>query len=329
MAVKPKKKVAKKAALKKVAKKSLAQTHPKLAKQADGWDPKTTTAGSGIKRNWKCSKGHRWAEKPLNRTHARSGNLLGCPTCSGHKILKGFNDLKTTHPKLAREAAGWDPALIGFGSHKKLDWKCNKGHVYSAIISNRLRGDGCQYCSGRQCLTGFNDLKTTDPQLAKQAFGWDPKVVSRGSGKKLKWKCSLGHTWLAKPNTRTTSNNNASGCPGCEQTGFNPERKAWLYLLKHEDTKLLQIGITNSPKSRLIKHGQFGWRVIGTTEPMSGKKIKALETKILKHLRSSGALFANKANFEKFDGYTESWVAESFPVRSIKQLMNLVEGDEK
>jgi hypothetical protein len=33
-------------------------------------------------------------------------------------------------------------------------------------------------------LQGFNDLATTHPELAKEAFGWDPTKVSRGSAKK-------------------------------------------------------------------------------------------------------------------------------------------------
>ena len=36
----------------------LATTHPDLAKQADEWDPRATTAWSGPKRNLRCKKGH-------------------------------------------------------------------------------------------------------------------------------------------------------------------------------------------------------------------------------------------------------------------------------
>jgi len=37
-------------------KKSLAQTHPALAKEAYGWDPKTVTAGSNLKKEWICQR---------------------------------------------------------------------------------------------------------------------------------------------------------------------------------------------------------------------------------------------------------------------------------
>jgi hypothetical protein len=303
----------------------LKTTHPKIAKEADGWDPRTATAGSGINRAWKCRKGHTWKVKVANRTSVSTGKETGCPTCSGRKILKGFNDVGTADPKLAEEAYGWDPTSIGMSFKKKLAWQCSKGHIFESLIENRRRGDGCQFCSGRQCLPGFNDLRTTDPKLADQAVGWDPTKVSRGSGKRVKWKCNEGHTWMATPNTRTSSNNNATGCPGCEITGFNPEKDAYVYLIKHTPWKMLQIGITNSPKSRLAKHRQKGWVQIDIIGPINGRKAKNIETNILKYLKFRKVKFANQAGGLKFDGWTEAWSKSTFEVKSIKELMRLTE----
>jgi hypothetical protein len=299
----------------------LATTHPQIAKEAFGWDPRTTTAGKNIKRNWKCKKGHKWSVSVGNRTHTRSGKDSGCPICSGNQILKGFNDLRTLYPKLAKEAHGWDVTKIGSSSKKKLKWKCRSGHIYESTIGNRRRGDGCQFCSGRQCLTGFNDLRTTDPELAMQALGWDPTKITRGSGKKLKWKCNFGHSWIATPNTRTTSSNNASGCPGCEKTGFNPTKDAYLYLLSHKKWEMLQIGITNSPKSRLVKHRQVGWVQIDLIGPIPGTKAKEKERNILRYLKNKKVKFAHKAGGKKFDGWTESWIAKSYPANKLKDLI--------
>ena len=299
----------------------LKTTHPQISKEASGWDPRTTTAGSGVQRNWICKKGHLWRTKTLNRTHTRAGSTSGCPTCSGHKILKGFNDLKTTYPNLAKEAYGWEPTAVGSSHKKKLTWKCKKGHIFESLIENRRRGDGCQFCSGRQCLTGFNDLHTTDPNLAKQAIGWDPKKITRGSGKELKWKCEMGHTWFATPNTRTSNKNNGTGCPGCEITGFNPNKDAYLYLLGHKKWKMLQIGITNSPRSRLAKHRQSGWIQIDIIGPISGKKAKLNERTMLRYLKSRKVKFANKAGGKKFDGWTESWITKSHSVTSLNELL--------
>jgi hypothetical protein len=45
-------------------------------------------------------------------------------------------------------------------------------------------------------------LADADPELAKQAYGWDPKTISAGSGKKVKWKCDKDHIWESLIATR-------------------------------------------------------------------------------------------------------------------------------
>ena len=55
-------------------------------------------------------------------------------------------------------------------------------------------------------------LSETHPELAKEAFGWDPQKVTSGSSKKLSWQCPKQHNWLDTPNHRTQRN---SSCPYC------------------------------------------------------------------------------------------------------------------
>jgi hypothetical protein len=135
----------------------------------------------------------------------------------------------------------------------------------------------------------------------------------------LKWKCAEGHIWIARLNSRTNTNNNGSGCPGCEKNGFNPEKNAYVYLLKHNSWKMLQIGITNSPKSRLAKHRQSGWIQLDLVGP----------SQVLRYLKYRKVIFANKAGGKKFDGWTEAWIASSLKVKSVKEIMKLTEELEK
>jgi hypothetical protein len=121
--------------------------------------------------------------------------------------------LSVTHPELAKEADGWDPSKVTFGSGKKLSWKCPQGHLYQTSVDKRtLRGHSCPFCSGHQVLAGFNDLATTHPQFAEQAEGWDPSQYSFGSEFKANWRCSLGHIWHASIINRVTQN---QGCAVC------------------------------------------------------------------------------------------------------------------
>ena len=187
---------------------SLLTTHPAIAAEAYGWDPKDITAGSGKKLKWKCSAGHEWEAVVGNRTKRNDR----CPVCSGKIVLAGFNDLATTHPAIAAEAYEWDPRTLSYGSGKKVNWKCNRNHFWEATVLKRSQGSGCPFCSGRNAIVGESDLATTHPELAAQAVDWDARTVMAGSSQTKKWRCSKGHTWETKVHLRA---NRGFGCPYC------------------------------------------------------------------------------------------------------------------
>jgi hypothetical protein len=202
----------------------LATTHPELALQADGWDPKTVVAGSNKRLRWICESGHSWVTTALSRTQGgRKNSGTGCAVCSGRKLLKGFNDLQTINPALASEALDWDPSEFLRGSHARKNWICDKKHTWTQTVKERAcNGSGCPTCNGKVVEVGVNDLATLYPEIAKQANGWDPHTVFATSNKKYEWKCSEGHSWRSAVNNRTAGGN---GCPICSGqsvlTGFN------------------------------------------------------------------------------------------------------------
>ena len=298
----------------------LATLNPELAAQADGWDPTTVTAGAEIKFPWKCELGHKWEAMVYHRS---IGN--GCPACSHRTVLAGFNDLATLNPELATQADGWDPTTLTAGSGKKVAWKCELGHSWVATISNRKRGTSCPICSNQQVLAGFNDLKTTNPELAAQADGWDPTTVTAGSNKKAKWICENGHRWTAMLASRTRR---GAGCPSCAKFGYDPGIPGFLYLIEQFDLEMFQIGITNYPDQRLGKHVRAGWEIIELRGPMDGYLTQQLETSSLHALEKRGAILGHKAGIDKFDGYSEAWTKASLTVTSIKQLLDWVYEDD-
>ena len=298
----------------------IATTHPELAAQADGWDPTIVKAGSNRKVQWRCDLGHQWVVS-LN---ARSSGNTGCPICCGLRVLAGFNDISTTHPELAAQADGWDPTTINAGSNKNLSWRCDLGHQWVASPNNRLR-TGCPFCAGRRVLAGFNDISTTHPELAAQADGWDPTTINAGSGKRLNWRCELGHQWTAPPNNRSYM---GSGCPSCAPTGFDPNKDGWLYFIDHYELQMFQIGISNAPQNRLAQHLKRDWEVIEVRGPMDGHLTQLLETAILHAVERRGAVLGHKAQIEKFDGYSEAWTKDSLSVANLKQLLSWVYEDD-
>ena len=175
---------------------------------------------------WLRKCGHEWKASIYARS---SGN--GCPFCSGQRTLEGFNDLTTMNSNLTpkwhlTKNGDLTPEMVTAGSTKKVWWQCSKGHEWQATVSDRNRGRGCPYCSGKRVLKGFNDLVTQNPELA---LDWHPNknadlkpdMVTAGSSKKVWWKCAKGHEWQA----RIADRNNGSDCPYCSERsvlqGFN------------------------------------------------------------------------------------------------------------
>ena len=208
-----------------VRKKSLAETNPELAAQIHpDSDIKDTevTAGSNKKPLWMCERGHTWLATVVDRFQG-----YGCPYCSNQKILLGFNDLTTTNPKLAKEVSPNSKIKateVAVKSGRKLLWRCNKGHEWEARVSDRSRGRGCPYCSNRKILPGFNDLATTNPELAAQIHpDSDIKATDIADFSRIKalWRCRLDHEWEAKVADRSRGR----GCPYCSNQkilpGFN------------------------------------------------------------------------------------------------------------
>ena len=298
----------------------LATTHPEIASQAVGWNPKEVSAGSNQKLRWRCDLGHEWDATVADRTRTDSTH---CPYCVGKKVWEGFNDLATTHPEVASDAVGWNPKEVSAGSHRKVRWRCELRHEWNAVVKSRVNGHGCPICSGKYVQEGFNDLATTHPEIASQAVGWNPKEVSAGSDRKLRWRCKLDHEW----NSTVSSRTQGYGCPTCSKTGFDPVKAAWLYFLEHDEWEMFQIGITNAPNDRLTRHRGLGWTVLEIRGPMDGHLTKKLETDCLHALEKRGAILGHKAGIDKFDGYTEAWTKQSLSVTSIKQILDWVYED--
>ena len=302
----------------------ISVTQPELAKQAVDWNPDEVTEGSSVRRLWRCQFGHEWQARVIDRIKDKTG----CPYCSNHKLLTGFNDFAHLFPDLALEASGWEPSEFLPGNQVKRKWECSKGHTWEAAISTRTKiQTKCPYCTNRKVLSGFNDLSTTHPSIAIEAHGWDPESVTYGAGANKKWKCKNGHVWAARVAHRASS---GSGCPTCSaQGGFNQNEDGWLYFLRHEHWGMLQIGITNQPKRRLTSHKKLGWIPVEIRGPMDGLIAREWETSILRFLRDRGIELGPTDVIGRFDGFSESWKEIAYPANSLEELIEAVRKTEE
>ena len=114
--------------------------------------PQMVTPYSNRSVWWRCSLGHEYRTTVSSRT-MRDG---GCPYCSGHRVLAGFNDLATLEPEIAAEwyedlNAPLTPEMVTVGAHRKVWWECSEGHVWKSVIYSRTGAQrcGCPVCAGR------------------------------------------------------------------------------------------------------------------------------------------------------------------------------------
>lgn len=147
----------------------------------------------------------------------------GCPYCAGKVVFRGENDLLSQAPEIAQyfdeEMNQCSASEVFVKSSKKYWWRCNNelNHKYQMKPLNKVRNNqSCPICSGQQLLTGFNDLQTKYPNIAKE---WDynlnknkPSDYTYGSGYKVWWKCDkCGESYQSPINIHIRGHK----CPYC------------------------------------------------------------------------------------------------------------------
>ena len=109
------------------------------------------------------------------------------------------------------------PNDVTHGSHRRVWWRCEKGHSWQAEVKSRtLLGAGCPVCAGKTVVPGVNDLATLRPELAAQwhperNLPLTPERIAPGSHKRVWWVCGKGHVWQAAAAARA----NGERCPVC------------------------------------------------------------------------------------------------------------------
>jgi len=150
--------------------------------------------------------------------------------------------LESEFPEIAKEFnqernGNLKPSFFHPGSNERVWWKCLKcGHEWKAAISDRTGEDknGCPICAkyigGEKRRLNIvkqkGGLTETHPQLLEswnyEKNSISPDEVSSGSGKKVWWKCNMGHEWQGQICHATERGLN---CPYCANKrilrGFN------------------------------------------------------------------------------------------------------------
>ena len=155
-----------------------------------------------------------------------------CPYLSGKAVWRGYNDLATKAPDLAKE---WHPTKnnmlkpeeVTCGSDKKVWWYlpyddpetgAHFDFEWKEKINNRIHGRACPYLSGRAVMQGFNDLFSNHPEMSME---WHPTKnrkrtpdqVYEKDSRKYWWLCpACGKAWRSSVYERVCNGRNCDGC---------------------------------------------------------------------------------------------------------------------
>lgn len=228
----------------------LKTRYPQVAEE---WDydanpdnPEDYTFVSTHVAKWVCKEcGNKWNSKIRDKVSAKWN---GCGKCALRKrgVIKHNQALERgciSDPVLLAE---WDysknekgPDEYTPNSNERVFWVCSKcGYGYDSTVANRTKvKSACPACSNRVVVPGYNDLKTTHPQIAAE---WHPtlngelkpEMFTYGRGDKVWWLCPEGHTYQATILHRCVGT--GTNCPICNsgrQTSF-AEQAVFYYVRK-------------------------------------------------------------------------------------------------
>ena len=145
---------------------------------------------------WCCAAGHQWSAAFES---TRKGSW--CPHCARVRRL--------TLGQMQHLAASHGGRCLSDRYRNvttNLRWQCFVGHEWSAPALRVRKGHWCPFCAKAVRLS-LHDFR----QVAARHGGECLSLEYRNSTKLLRWKCALGHEWLA----RASSVKGGTWCPRC------------------------------------------------------------------------------------------------------------------
>lgn len=157
--------------------KNFISMHPQI------YSKENTDKINEIKTNrkyiWICNKGHKFEALPSNIIKEDG---FHCTVCSNHTILKGYNDIATTHPECMQYLLNLEDGYkYSFGSNKKIYWRCPEcGYImYKTPYKFLTNKNKCNNCNdsvsyGEKYVSKFLDLINVS-YIKHKYFEWSGK----------------------------------------------------------------------------------------------------------------------------------------------------------
>jgi len=161
---------------------------------------------TSTKVRWCCDQGHEWNASPQS---VRGGSW--CPKCwmkeQPNKRLWRIEDCRA----MALDCNGVCLSEKYGSANEKLRWRCTHGHEWEARPSDIKQGYWCPTC-GIKKRSDARRLNIEDCHALATKHGGVCLSESYISAKdKLRWRCSHGHEWDARP----SGIKSGRWCPKC------------------------------------------------------------------------------------------------------------------
>lgn len=220
----------------------------------------------------------------------------GCAKCS---VIKSHNLAKMTTEyfiEKSRKVHGdlFDYSKSNYTTGKnKIEIICRVHESFFQTPSDHYDSCGCPKCGGTVKMTSKTFIEKARVKHGDK-YSYD-LVDYKNSKGKVDIVCKIHGVFSQQSSSHLAGRD----CPSCAKSGFNPDRKGFLYLLQSSCGKYMKIGITNNLEERtglLIRKTPFDTTLVDSIE-MSGYKARKLESTLHKLFTPAG--------LSGFDGYTE------------------------
>lgn len=265
----------------------LKTSFPQIAAELVSADPSEIMDTSVKSQEWKCSLcGKHWNAQPRSRVNTYNPQP-GCPQCKsssgidsrGKKLL-----FKDAFPELAVQAVNEEELeSLTQSSHKKIAWRCDKGHEYQLSPNKILHGIKCPVCNFKLLDPTYNTIRAVRPDLVEElANEKDADTLFANSKSKITWRHEdaegITHIWTASPNDRCYYDYGCGVCSGRQvQVGVNDfalilEKYGYKW---HEDNRFspyeITMGSSKKVKVYCDKHSERYVMEIGAKFFTSGE----------------------------------------------------------
>jgi len=190
-----------------------------IAKSRGGQCLSKKYINSKDKLRFKCAEGHLWS---ASANSIKRNNW--CKKCSDKRIGLESRSTIQEMKKIAKSRGGKCLSKEYVDAHTILRWECAKGHCWEAKPNTIKNGHWCLECAGCK--------KNTIEEMQEIAKSRGGKCLSKkyvGAHSDLRWECSKGHRWKARPSN--VKNGKKTWCPKCK---YEARKKYYATKRKHK-----------------------------------------------------------------------------------------------